>query len=318
MSLPYTVSIGDDMAFLGYQAEADKTPFAIIGVPYDETTSYRAGARWGPLAIRKISRSLEACSLLTGIDMESIGFYDVGNVVPELGNVKSTLNRLKDVARMLLKQGKRLFVFGGDHTITYGTYAALSSVYNLKPCLIVFDAHLDLRDSLSGSKLNHATVIRRIIEDFNPSKLLYIGIRAFSSEEAKYVSNLVRQGLVETIYAVDLHKSLSQYTKRFKAVLDECKELYISIDMDVFDPAYAPAVQTPEPLGLSPWQFFDIVKTLVNGKVYIVDIVELAPVYDIGEISSALAARIVIEIAALMARDMKLGKPCAEDLRWDS
>ena len=312
------VSIGDDMAFLGYQAEADKTPFAIIGVPYDETTSYRAGARWGPLAIRKISRSLEACSLLTGIDMESIGFYDVGNVIPEPGNVKSTLNRLKDVARMLLKQGKRLFVFGGDHTITYGTYAALSSVYNPKPCLIVFDAHLDLRDSLFGSKLNHATVIRRIIEDFNPSKLLYIGIRAFSSEEAKYVSNLVRQGLVETIYAVDLHKSLSQYTKRFKAVLDECEELYISIDMDVFDPAYAPAVQTPEPLGLSPWQFFDIVKTLVNGKVYIVDIVELAPVYDIGEISSALAARIVIEIAALMARDMKLGKPCAEDLRWDS
>ena len=315
MSLPYVVSIGDDMAFLGYQREADRTPFVIIGVPYDETTSYRAGARWGPIAIRKISRSLETCSLLTGIDMESIGFHDVGNVVPDLDNVKSTLDKLKDVTEMLLKRGKRIFVFGGDHTITYGTYAALSSIHSSAHCLVVFDAHFDLRDSLFGSKFNHATVVRRIVENLNPSKLLYIGVRAFSSEEARYVSNLVRQGLAEVVYAMDVHKRLSQYAEqpeemRFREVLDGCRELYVSIDMDVFDPAYVPAVQTPEPLGLSPWQFFDIVKTLIDSRVRVVDIVELAPVYDVGEISSALAARIVIEIAALIAKDMGLGKLC--------
>ena len=317
MSLPYVVSIGNDMAFLGYQAEANKTPFAIIGAPYDETASYRAGARWGPLAIRKISRSLEACSLLTGIDMESVGFYDVGNVVPELGNTRGTIDRLKDVVEVLLKQGKRLFVFGGEHTITYGSYAALSSVYSSKHCLVVFDAHLDLRDSLFGSRLNHATVIRRIVEDLNPNKLLYVGVRAFSSEEAEYVSKLIRQGLAEVIHAMNIRKCLPQYTKQFREMLNGCKALYISIDMDVFDPAYAPAVQTPEPLGLSTWQFFDIIKTLIDGRVYIVDIVELVPVYDIGEVTSALAARIVIEIAALISRDMKLGKPCVRDLNRD-
>lgn len=314
MSLPYVVSIGDDTAFLGYRVEAAKTPFVVLGVPYDETASYRAGARWGPLAIRKISRSLEACSLLTGIDMESIGFHDVGNVVPELGNTRGTLDKLRNVAEALLKQRKRLFVFGGEHTITYGTYAALSSVYSSKHCLVVFDAHLDMRDSLFGSKLNHATVIRRIVEDLNPSKLLYIGVRAFSSEEAKYVSKLVRQGLAEVVYAVNIHRSLPQYAKQFREMLSGCDELYISIDMDVFDPAYAPAVQTPEPLGLSTWQFFDIIMTLVDSRVHIVDIVELAPTYDIGEATSALAARIVIEMAALISRDLRLGKLCAEDL----
>lgn len=309
MELPYVARIHDEFAFLGFNVELDKTPFIIVGVPMDETSSYRVGARWGPTSIRRVSRSLELCSVLTGLDVESIGFHDVGDVVPDLGNSKGTLAKTRTVIEELLRLKKRVFVFGGDHLVTYGAYIAFSSLFN-DHCLVVFDAHLDLRDAFLGSKFNHATVMRRIIEDAKPKRVLYIGIRAVSSEERRYVRKLEKEGLVRIIWSEELFRSPLSCIEKAKQAIERCTALYISIDMDVFDPAYAPAVQAPEPLGITPREFFEFISAIVDKRVHIVDVVEIAPDYDVGESTSALAARIVIETAALLAKSLGIGELC--------
>ncbi len=309
MELPYVARIHDEFAFLGFNTELDKTPFIIVGVPMDETSSYRVGARWGPTSIRRVSRSLELCSVLTGLDVESIGFHDVGDVVPDVGNSKGTLAKTRTVIEELLRLRKRVFVFGGDHLVTYGAYSAFSSLFD-DHCLVVFDAHLDLRDVFLGSKFNHATVMRRIIEDAKPKKVLYIGVRAVSSEERRYVRKLEEEGLARIIWSEELFRSPLSCIEEAKETVEKCTALYISIDMDVFDPAYAPAVQAPEPLGITPREFFEFLSAIVDKRVHIVDVVEIAPDYDVGETTSALAARIVIETAALLAKNLGMGELC--------
>ncbi len=307
--MPYVARIHDEFAFLGFNAEMSKTPFVIVGVPMDETSSYRVGARWGPTSIRRVSRSLELCSILTGLDMESVGFYDAGDVVPDVGSSKGTLAKTRSVVEELLRLGKRVFVLGGDHLITYGAYVAFSSFFN-DHCLIVFDAHLDLRDVFLGSRFNHATVMRRIIEDAKPRTVLYIGVRAVSAEEKRYARKLEEEGLIRIVWSKELLRNPLSCIEEAKRNMENCAALYVSIDMDVFDPAYAPAVQTPEPLGITPREFFEIISAIIDKRVHIVDVVEVAPDYDVGEATSALAARIVIEIAALLARDLGVGEVC--------
>ncbi len=309
MELPYVARIHDEFAFLGFNTEFAKTPFIVVGVPMDETSSYRVGARWGPASIRRISRSLELCSVLTGLNVESIGFHDVGDVVPDVGNSKGTLDKTRTVIEELLRLGKRVFVFGGDHLITYGAYIAFSSLFE-DHCLIVFDAHLDLRDVFLGSKFNHATVMKRIIDDAKPKRVLYIGVRAVSSEERRYVRKLEKEDLVRIVWSEELFRNPLLCIEKAKQAVERCTALYISIDMDVFDPAYAPAVQAPEPFGITPREFFELISAIVDKRVHIVDVVEITPDYDVGEITSALAARIVIETAALLAKSLGIGEPC--------
>ncbi len=291
-------------AFLGFNRDRKRTPFTIIGVPLDISSSYRGGCGLAPQSIRNASRSIELCSLINNINLEDIGFEDLGNITMAPGDIITSLKRIEIVIESLLNEGRRIFILGGEHTLTYGSFKAFAKIFK-DPCLLVFDAHLDLRDEYLGTKFNHATVIRRIIEDIDVLRVIFIGPRAISMEESSYA---LEKNTIVSIYRFWGNRIPIDIIDRVREDISKCNFIYISIDMDVIDPAYAPGVQTPEPLGIDPQNLLQILSKLVDTRTWVTDIVEITPVYDHSEITSFLASRIIIEIASILIESLNIEK----------
>lgn len=291
----YIASIGNDRAFLGFNANRDKTPFTVLGVPLDISSSFRRGSSTAPQRIREVSRSLELCSVSTGLDMERIGFEDLGDIVLPPGDINAALSRIEEVVRGILDENRVTILIGGEHTVTLPGFKALAS-RSSRPCLLVFDAHADLREEYLGSRYNHATVVKRVLDEVG-GRVVIVGARALSKEEVdtqRKLSNRIT--VVNTLRGFadgNIGQELSENLK-------ECNDIYVSIDMDVIDPAYAPGVQTPEPLGIDPVSLLNILNKIVDDRVRLIDIVEISPIYDVSDITSFLAARIIVEVAALV------------------
>ncbi len=249
---------------------------AIFGVPYDSTTCFRPGARFGPNGIRFFSENLEEYSLSLGKSLEDVDFYDAGNVEvpadPE-GMVESVYSFLRGIDVPVL--------LGGEHSVTFPVVKALHERYgNLT--VVHFDAHADLRESYSGTPYSHACVMRRVL-DLGVS-IVQVGIRSATKDEAE----LRRQSPNITVV-----NSLSELLFLLPRV---DTPLYFSIDIDFFDPAYAPGTGTPEPPGASPVEFFDFIYKLPAVNVVGFDVVEVSPPYDPSGITQMLAAKIVREL----------------------
>ncbi|MEM3980292.1 MAG: arginase family protein, partial [Ignisphaera sp.] len=240
----YVLEVGHENAFLGFNVDRAKTPFTVVGVPLDISSSFRGGCKEAPASIRTASKSLELCSILTGLNIEYIGFEDIGNIVLSPGDINTSLKRVEEVVKGLLSDSRIPILIGGEHTITLPSFKALA-LQSLRPCLLVFDAHADLRDEYLGSKYNHATVIRRILDE-TKGYVLLVGSRAVS----KYEVDTYRR-FSDRIHIFKLwHGNMSKDTTRsmigeIKEKLSTCSDIYVSIDLDVVDPAYAPGVQTP-------------------------------------------------------------------------
>ncbi len=291
-------------AFLGFNRDRKKTPFTIIGVPLDMSSSYRSGCGLAPRSIRNTSKSIELCSLINNVNLEDIGFEDLGDIIMAPGDIITSLKRIEIAIESLLRERRRLFVLGGEHTLTYGSFKAFARVFR-DPCLVVFDAHLDLRDEYQGTKINHATVVRRIIDDTNILKTVIIGSRAMSMEECNYV--LEKNGMI-SIYRFWGSRAPVNIVDKVREDVSKCSAIYLSIDMDVIDPAYAPGVQTPEPLGIDPQSLLEILSKLIDARIWTIDIVETTPVYDHSEITSFLASRLIVEIASVLIESLGIGK----------
>jgi len=304
----YTTPVSERYHFLGFGKSLENTMLAIIGVPLDISTSYRGGCAEAPRAIREASRSLELCTAFTNIDVEKAGFHDLGDVVLAPGDVVESMRRIEHVVQTILMKKKRLFILGGEHTTTLPSFKALASIFE-NPCLIVFDAHSDLRQEYLGSRYNHATVLRRIIEEAPHKKIVIIGARALSKEEVNYLKS-VNSSRVEIVKI--LGKVSENDMNNVVKAIEECKKVpkYISIDMDFIDPAYAPGVQTPEPLGATPLELLEILRRIIDESVYIVDVVEIAPRYDPSEVTAFLGAKIIIEIAGMILQYMNVEMKC--------
>jgi agmatinase len=304
----YLAKTENRYSFTGFTKGFNEALFVVVGAPLDMASSYRGGSSEAPRAVREASRSLELCTALSNIDMEAIGFHDAGDIVIAPGDIIESMKRIESVVRGILESGKRVFIIGGEHTVTLSAFKAFSSMYS-DACLIVFDAHADLRDEYLGSRYSHASVLRRIIEEAKPGKVVLIGARAVSREEIEYIkaSDRSRLEVVKVVGRVTEDK-----IKEVSKVIEVCRSRpkYVSVDIDFIDPAYAPGVQTPEPLGATPTEFFELISRVVDEHVYALDIVEITPPYDKSEITAFLGAKIIIEVAGLILKKLGGGANC--------
>ena len=272
--------------FSGVQRTFEEAEYVILGAPLDATSTYRSGARFAPLAIREASLNIEAYSFRAGIDVEELKIHDLGDL-HVVGEVDETLKRLELVTKDLLGAEKMQAIIGGEHTITLGIMRGVGE----KVALVNFDAHLDLRDEYMGQTVSHTTFMRRISEQINPERILEIGTRAVCKEELDYAKKFNIQFLTAQQIRRD---GAEGTTKKIDTLLADSEKVYLTIDMDVLDPAFAPAVQNPEPDGLDTHIFLDLLCRVCDHRIIAFDLVEVTPHYDEGT-TAIQAAKTIFE-----------------------
>ena len=288
--------------FSGFQKPFEKANYIIFGVSFDVTSTYRTGARFGPNAIREASLNIETYSFRTNIDVEDLSLHDLGDL-HVLTVTEKTLERIVLVVKEILEAGKMPVMIGGEHTITLGAAKGLGSKAS-RTAIISFDAHLDLRNEYMGLKLSHTTFMRRLNEEVKPAKIIEVGTRAVCKEELAYA----KKAGIEFFTAQQIRKERTEeIVKQLKKKLAEYKNTYLSIDMDILDPAYAPAVQNPESDGLEPHTLLDILCSICDRRVIGFDVVEVAPNYDQG-VSAIQAAKTIFETLCYLEKSKKEGK----------
>ncbi len=269
--------------FMGAKRNPTNCKIGLFGVPYDGTTSFRPGTRFGPSSIREVSNGLETYCPQLGLDLEEINFADLGSLQIPFGSPEPVIEQVKIFTSQILNLGLKPLMLGGEHSITAGAVSALTQIY--KDLIIVqLDAHADLRDKWLGSKHSHACVMRRCLEMLPSKDLFQVAIRSGTRKEF--------QELIE-------HKRLIRHTSGQSAKpLTEAlnphlgKPLYVTIDLDWFDPSVLPGTGTPEPGGFLWQDFAAIVDVLKEHNLVAADIVELAPQLDTSNSSSILAAKV--------------------------
>jgi len=285
--------------FSGLQKSFEKADYIVFGVPFDVTSTYRTGARFGPTAIRQASLNIETYSFRTGIDVEDLKLHDLGDLHMSTDTEK-TLERTKLVVKDILEAGKTSIIIGGEHTITLGVVKGLGAKAS-KTVIVSFDAHLDLRNEFMGLKLSHTTFMRRINEEANPARIIEVGTRAVCKEELAYA----KEAGIDFFTAQQIRTEGSeQIAKQLKEKLAKYKNIYLSIDMDILDPAYAPAVQNPESEGIETHTLLDLLHNVCDKRVIGFDVVEVAPNYDQGT-SAIQAAKVIFEILCKLEKSRK-------------
>jgi len=259
-------------------------------VPFDATSSYRTGARFGPNTIRQASFNIETYSFRNGVDVEDLALYDAGDLHVSL-DAKKTVDMTRLVVEDILAAGKIPVVLGGEHTLALGVAKGLGS-RAAKTVVVSFDAHLDLRCEFLGSALSHTTFMRLISREVKPAKIFEVGTRSVCKEELAYSKDA----------GVEFFTTQQIIKKGSEQIVDELKQklacydnLYLTVDMDVLDPSFAPAVQNPEPEGLTTSALLDLVLAQCGKRVIGFDVSEVAPIYDQG-VSAIVASKIIFEM----------------------
>ena len=263
--------------------------FGIIGVPFDSTTSYHSGSRLGPIVVREASYGFEKYNTNFKSDLDCT-FYDFGdvNVVP--GNCEATCKIVEDTVKELLDLNIKPITIGGEHSASIGVIKALTEKYD-KLTVVHLDAHRDLAFDFIGEKFSHATVMRRAHE-FGVD-LVQIGIRSSSLEEEKFVESTYN---IRTFKNIDVHRHMDAVEYYLTTVETP---IYLSIDMDVLDPAIAPSVGNPTPGGLFTSEIEDVIKALAFKEVVGMDVVETAT-DRLGENTAVSAAKIIYDFLSLI------------------
>ena len=278
---------------------AKSKKWGIIGVPFDSTCSYHHGSRYGPTIIREASLGFEQynCDFEKPLDGE---FYDCGDLNVVHGNCKKTCDILEDSVNELIEANIKPILIGGEHSVTIGSVKALADWEENNDLsgitVIHLDAHRDIIDEYIGEKDSHATIMRRV-HDLNPKELIQIGIRSFSVEEKEFVES---QDNITSFLAKDLFDDFDVLLEKLDSIEGK---VYVSIDMDATDPAFAPSVGNPTPNGLHPVDVENIFEALGNNeKIDVIgfDIVEVAS-DRLGDITAVLAAKIVYDFLTLFA-----------------
>jgi agmatinase len=286
----YELFVSQQNVFSGFQKPFEKAKYTVLGVPFDFTSTYRTGARFGPNAIRQASLNMETYSFRSSTDVEDLQLHDLGDLHVS-AKTEETLERTALVIKDLLAAGKTPVVIGGEHTITFGVIKGLGNKTR-KTAIVSFDAHLDLRNEFMGLKLSHTTFMRRINEELKPAKIIEVGTRAVCKEELDYA----RKAEVEFFTTQQIRKMGSEnLIEQLKKKLAKYESVYLSIDMDALDPAYVPAVQNPEPDGIEMHTLLDILCNICDKRLVGFDVVEVTPNYDQG-ISAVQAAKVIFEI----------------------
>lgn len=264
------------------ELKLSEAKYAFLGVPYDSSESYRAGSRFAPNAIRESSREIEDYDLLEDFDLLNIKLCDLGDVDVSFGNFGETTRRVRDCVREILKNKAMPVCVGGEHTISY----CVLSTYEKKPFFLAFDAHLDFRAEYLNEKFSHACAVRRVGELIGYENILVVGVRSADKEELKDAKKLGLKFIDFKSCDDKLHERITKIVKG--------KEVYLSLDMDVFDPKEARGVCNPEPPGISYSQFVDCLRFLRRVKLAGFDLVEVTPLYD--TYTQILAAKLIFKV----------------------
>lgn len=278
MKLPFL-----EQTYLSAKTPFEKSKIVILGCPYDGSASFRPGARFGPPAIRRASWGIETYSPYFRQDLSRLLIHDMGDLELPFGEKELSLDRIRKAIRMILKAKKLPVILGGDHLITLPVIEEILQFYP-ETSLIHLDAHTDLRDDYLGERFSHSTVVKRIQSLLKKGRIFQIGIRSGTEEEfeeAKKIRSIVSLGKAS-----------------FRSMIECLKErpVYITLDLDVFDPSLLPGVGTPEPGGLTFQEFISLLKKLRSLRVVGFDLVELTPDYDPSQISSVNASVILREM----------------------
>jgi len=282
------------IGFADADSGLEEAEYVVVGLPFDGTASFRSGSRDGPDAIRLASFNFESYDFQYGVDLAELAICDLGNM--ELGADPAYAEEtIKEGLALLPEKAVPIFL-GGEHSITPAIVEGLGRHAPGALGVLVLDAHLDLREEYGCTKASHACASRRILEKDALEGYASIGIRSGSREEFDWAAeNGIAYYTARQVREEGIDAALDRAMERL-----QCERLYLSIDLDVLDPAYAPAVGNPEPFGLSSWDVKRVIERLAPRLVGL-DINELTPAYDRGE-TALLAARLARDFIAARAK----------------
>ena len=271
--------------FIAAESSYKDAKVVIFGAPFDSTTSYRPGARFGPSAIRHESYGIETYSPYQDKDLTDCKVFDCGDLELCMGSSELALRDIEKRAGEILRDGKIPLMTGGEHLVTLGAFRAARKKYP-DIHIIHFDAHADLRDDYLGVKLSHACVIRRCHDIIGDGRIHQFCIRSGDKSEFEFAKS-----------HTDMHKfgfdGLSELTEK---LAKDKTPVYFTIDLDCVDPAYFPGTGTPEAGGVSFIQLLDAILMVSRCNVVACDVNELAPNLDTSGASTALACKTVREL----------------------
>ena len=282
----------DETIFADADSDYKNAHYVICGVPYDGTSCFRKGSAFAPNEMRQVSYNFETYNSFFDIDLDYVAIHDFGDLeVAE--DVDTTLELVSGHADTFIRNGKIPVMLGGEHSVTLPFVGACKKKYP-DLSVVVLDAHLDLRDEYEGEINSHACISRRILDEVK-DKYVSVGIRSGAQDEYTYASeNGIKVFSTEDVFNSGIENIILEIRKVISG------PVYLSIDMDAIDPAFAPAVGTPEPYGLTPRDVREIIACLAPDIVGF-DLVEIAPSYDSGG-TAILGAKLVRDFIAASAR----------------
>lgn len=269
--------------FMGATTEYSAAETAILGIPMDYTVSFRPGTRMGPSSIRNVSVGLEEYSVYQDKDLADYSYFDCGDLSLPFGNVERSLEIIEEASSLLLADGKFPIFLGGEHLVSYPLIKPFARKYpDLR--VVHFDAHADLRTDYLGEGNSHSTVMRKVAELLGPKRVYQFGIRSGTKEEFAFAQEFT-------------HLTVEKVLEPLQAALPEldAHPIYVTLDIDVVDPAFAPGTGTQEPGGCTSRDIIRAIHLLSPLNIVGFDLVEVSPVTDASERTALLAAKIVRE-----------------------
>ncbi|WP_100401460.1 agmatinase [Bacillus sp. FJAT-42315] len=273
--------------FIGSHPNYEESSVVLYGMPMDWTVSYRPGSRFGPTRIREVSIGLEEYSAYLDIEMEELKYFDAGDIPLPFGNAQKSLDLIEDYIDGLLKDGKFPLGMGGEHLVSWPVMKAVAKKYP-DLAIIHMDAHTDLRTEYEGEPLSHSTPIRKIAELIGPSNVYSFGIRSGMKEEFQWAKEN------------GMHISKFEVLEPLKEILPTLagRPVYVTIDIDVLDPAHAPGTGTVDCGGITSKELLASIHAIARSEVNVVggDLVEVAPIYDSSEQTANTASKLIREM----------------------
>ncbi len=276
--------------FIGCDADYESAEIVLFGAPFDSTTSFRPGARFGPAAMRHESFGIETYSPYQDEDISDYDIMDSGDLELCFGSAESALKDIEDRAAEILADGKTPLLLGGEHLVTLGAFRAAVKKYP-DIHIIHFDAHADLRDDYLGAKLSHACVIRRCHDLIGDGRIHQFCIRSGERAEFRFAAE-----------HTDMHKFSFEGLSETIAALGDTP-IYLTIDLDCLDPSEFCGTGTQEAGGVSFKELLSAILTVCKGNVVAADMNELSPMLDTSGRSTALACKTLRELLLAISKE---------------
>ncbi|MEH7095938.1 agmatinase [Neobacillus vireti] len=273
--------------FIKSHPNFEDSQVVLYGMPMDWTVSYRPGSRFGPARIREVSIGLEEYSFYLDRELEEVKYFDAGDIPLPFGNAQRSLDMIEEFVDQILEAGKFPLGMGGEHLVSWPVMKAMYKKYP-DLAIIHFDAHTDLREEYEGEPLSHSTPIRKIAEHIGPKNVYSFGIRSGMKEELQWAKEN------------GMHISKFEVLEPLKEILPTLagRPVYVTIDIDVLDPAHAPGTGTVDAGGITSKELLASIHAIARSEVNVVggDLVEVAPIYDPSEQTANTASKLIREM----------------------